>query len=417
MMKEASGGSPSRDAAAKEIVWTLLRDLAELTQAQASLTGHLLQLLERLRRNWDESALEERRPAVDKEVQGRGGSHSPGGTDLKPETTAGARAGRGREAAGSQTGPRDGRVRSLAPAEGVGESSESPRDGSAASEMLERQEAGDSVEEGPDEVEVEEPDAAQATVLILESGNARVGVLWDQVVQIGSLNTPTVPEKIESDRGSVPLVSLGLLLHGVSSDEKYFVVVEQDGERAAIASERIHGVGPLVPADKQGQGERIQVLRVPLLRSFAVTPKSASLGAEAMEKGRHPAQRSEEERDRHGPLRALVAVRYLPARVAICRYLRGRGWQVGEAAGVEAATVSLDLGRWDALFLEARSDGEKELAEKLLLQRVEERGIPIIRVGSRLSGFPEGTGPILMFPFSDADLDTLLVQAASRIDL
>ena len=125
-------------------------------------------------------------------------------------------------------------------------------------------------------------------------------------------------------------------------------------------------------------------------------------------------QKEEDERDRNGPRRALVAVRYLPARVAICRYLRGRGWQVGEAAGLEAAVVSLDLGRWDALFLEARGNGHADETEQALLDRVGELSIPVIRVGSRISGYPTQGGPSLMFPFSEAELDTILETAGGR---
>jgi hypothetical protein len=269
------------------------------------------------------------------------------------------------------------------------------------------EDAADLAAEGPDEMEgSESPDA---TVLVLESGDARVGVLWDQVVQVGSLTTPTVPPRIETERGQTDLVSLGLLLHGVSREEKYFVVLEQEGERAAVACERMLGLGPLNSASKDDKETRIQVLRVPLLRSFA---KEAQVGAARSKEARyvrHP-RPDDEERDRNGPLRALVAVRYLPARVAICRHLRGCGWQVGEAAGLEAANVSLDLGRWDVLFLEVRNNGDTEETETTILKRVAERGIPVIRVGSRLSGFPQQEGPAVMFPFAEAELDTILIR-------
>ncbi len=216
--------------------------------------------------------------------------------------------------------------------------------------------AADLALEGPDEIEGSEP--PDATVLVLESGDARVGVLWDQVVQVGSLTATTVPPRIETERGQTDLVSLGLLLHGVSREEKYFVVLEQEGERAAVACERMLGLGPLSSASKDDSETRIQVLRVSLLRTFA---KGAQIGAARSQHARAAGfgSPSDEDRDRNGPLRALVAVRYLPARVAICRHLRGCGWQVGEAAGLEAANVSLDLGRWDVLFLEVRSNGDR----------------------------------------------------------
>ena len=273
-----------------------------------------------------------------------------------------------------------------------------------------RADAAEALAEGPDEPE--ELEGESAMVLVLESGDVRVGVLWDQVVQIGSLSTSAVPERISTDRGEVELASLGLLLHGVSREEKYFVILDQEGERAGVACERMLGLGPIESAAKQEKDAQIQVLKVPMLRTFSgVRKMPRDAGRSAPQVTRTP-----EEQDRQGPLRALVAVRYLPARVAICRHLRGRGWQVGEAAGLEAATVSLDLGRWDALFLEARGNGETDDIEKTLLRRVVECRVPVVRVGSRISGYPGHEGPALMFPFSETELDAILIQAGKRVE-
>lgn len=296
----------------------------------------------------------------------------------------------------------------VAPDEGA--SSSPPVAASAVGEGVD--ETSDLVSEGPEEMEgVEAPDA---TVLVLESGDARVGVLWDQVVQVGSLTASIVPPRIETDRGQTDLVSLGLLLHGVSREEKYFVVLEEEGERAAVACERMLGLGPLNSASKDDMETRIQVLRVPLLKTFAMGARAGAPRANHARPGGFSSRPEDEERDRNGPLRALVAVRYLPARVAICRHLRGCGWQVGEAAGLEAANVSLDLGRWDVLFLEVRSNGDIDETETTILKRVAERGIPVIRVGSRISGFPQQEGPSVMFPFPEAELDAILIQVGKR---
>jgi hypothetical protein len=273
-------------------------------------------------------------------------------------------------------------------------------------------EAADLPGEGPEEMEAAEP--PDATVLVLESGDARVGVLWDQVVQVGSLIATNIPARIDTERGPTDLVSLGLLLHGVSREEKYFVVLEQDRERAAVACERMLGLGPLNSASKDDGETRIQVLRVALLKTFA---KGAQVGASKpfpTQPGGFVSPSEDEDRDRNGPLRALVAVRYLPARVAICRHLRGRGWQVGEAAGLEAANISLDLGRWDVFFLEVPGNGDVDATETTILKRVAERHIPIVRVGSRISGYPGQDGPAVMFPFAETELDAILRRIGGR---
>lgn len=283
---------------------------------------------------------------------------------------------------------------------------------SAGMPEVEVAEASEGGQEGLEEGDGSGP--IDATVLTLESGDTRVGVYWDQVIRVGTLDQPTPPEEIEMEGASVPLVSLGRLLHGVSREEKCFVVIENEGERASIACERALGIGPLGSLAKHDSAARIQVLRVPMLRAFAHAPSNGRDRPQEAPPPPTPAEIEAEERDRHGPLRALVAVRYLPARVAICRHLRGKGWQVGEAAGLEAATVSLDLGRWDLFFLEASGNGEPSETESALLRRVGERGVPVVRVGSRVSGYPGHDAPSLMFPFSEAELESIIAKLSRR---
>jgi hypothetical protein len=412
-MKEERVGSDSRDMTVDRLTRLLVKDLAELAQIQAKVTNDLVQLLDRLQGAQDQLELQTEAESADRMDRGVT-EHAPAPPPVE-ESVAEEMAADVRAGADSETPPEVAEPAVVAEAEEAAEAAEPPPE--TVEETATIAEAGqpDQPEQVAGETEEEEDVAASpdATVLVLESQDARVGVLWDQVIQIGSLTTPTVPEKIETDHGSVDLVSLGNLLHGVSREEKYFVVLGKEGEKAAVACERMLGLGPFASASKNEQDSRIQVLQVGLLKTFAKCPhKTAGVGVGQVKPS--ASQKEEEERDRNGPRRALVAVRYLPARVAICRYLRGRGWQVGEAAGLEAAIVSLDLGRWDALFLEARGNGHADETEQALLDRVGELSIPVIRVGSRISGYPTQGGPSLMFPFSEAELDTILEKAGGR---
>lgn len=422
-MSEQRAQGPPGGPGADEILWILLRDLTSLSRAQARLMGDLAKMIEQMRRagaSVPATPPAAELPAIETPPASPQAAAIPVPESLTTESPAAAT-----PVAETPPAPSPSSETPAAPPlshdereallevepgiEGNGKKSpadetrilieeESDREGEAEREgEPEREGASDGADE------MDESLGEKAVVLTLESGDARVGVLWDHVVQIGSIGSSTIPEKVETQRGIVELVSLGLLLHGDSREEKYFVVLEQDGERAAVACERMLGVERLGAAMQEAHGGRIQVLKVPMLRTFSASAKPAAAGIGSSEE-----QKAADERDRHGPLRALVAVRYLPARVAICRHLRGRGWQVGEAAGLEAATVSLDLGRWDLLFLEAHGNGETEATEGILLRRVMERGVPVIRVGSRISGFPGREGPALMFPFSEAELDAIL---------
>jgi hypothetical protein len=422
-----------RDMARQQALHRLVRDLADLARAQARLTADVLELMEVLERPAasSEIRLEPEARTADNPDRGVEPAAAPMPVASEPPAAQPATIGERTEerAEEAEAEPLTVEVAAVAsPNGGDAAAPVRPPEEAPAAEVPAPARPGVALEVAPDagapepaglleedeegsEAGEEEEDE-EAVVLTLESGDAKVGVFWDQVAQIGSLPGPDVPEVVHAEAGAeaIDLVSLGRILHGISREERYFVVLSEKGERVAVAAERMLGIGPVgATARDQGTG-KIQVLRVPMLKTFARKAVAPAGASQVWAREREV----EEERDRNGPLRALVAVRYLPARVAICRYLRGRGWQVGEAAGTEAATVSLDLGRWDMLFLEAPSNGNAEDAEVTLLRRVGERGIPIIRVGSRISGYPAQGGPALMFPFSEVELEAVLAKAGGH---
>ncbi|MBD3163107.1 MAG: hypothetical protein GF346_11795 [Candidatus Eisenbacteria bacterium] len=434
-MTEQSGRE-ERDRTSR-LIRVLAKDLAELARVQAKLTTDLVDLLSEVQGEGTEIPLH--MPARTDDTEDRteieAGEADPIGEDEKgsaePPRRPGAEPETGPEpVAGSVpiADPEPGlHAEPTATEEETVRDPEPPAEDFAETGHATAEETGDNGEEpianqlddaeGELELEAEDEssEALDTTVLVLESGDARVGVLWNQVVHIGTFSDPALPERIESEDGPVDLVSLGRLLHGVSREEKYYVVLADEGEKAAVACERMLGLGPLASVSRHEQDKRIQVLQVHLLKSFTRGTEGPDLQSDAGEEEPDSfGEREREERDRNGPRRALVAVRYLPARVAICRYLRGRGWQVGEAAGLEAAIVSLDLGHWDALFLEARVNGTPDEAEEALLSRVGELGVPVIRVGSRISGYPGHSGPSLMFPFSETELESILQETEAR---
>jgi len=390
-------GNSSRTRKMEPLTQLLVRDLADLARAQAKLTTDLVQFLDRIQEDEEQFGLQLGSESADS---------IPRGVEVERPVDSG----HPHQSPSSES--ETGTTIAQAPTVEPNRVEASPEPGRQIQEAASSQEEVTETVVAAEEGEEEPSEAQDATVLVLEAENARVGVLWDQVVQVGSIHDSTVPDRVDTDHGPVDLVSLGQLLQGVSREEQYFVVLAQEGEKVAVAFERMLGLGPVDAPPPGGQETPIQVLSVDLLRSFSNSPSSSKSG-DVMPK---PVERTaeEEERDRKGPKRALVAVRYLPARVAICRYLRGRGWQVGEAAGLEAAIVSLDLGRWDALFLEARVNGKPEEAEKALIHRVGELGVPVIRVGSRISGYPTAGGPALMFPFSESELESILSMTEEK---
>ncbi len=412
-MMDEHGARSSGEEGSDRTLWDLLRDLAGLARAHARLTEDLVRLLERQvgAEAGPLEPLEEQHPRAASDprpeappmptAQPVETERSEPTAELEPVAEAPVPEASAPDAASA------GMVSDPEP---VAEPQASP----SSSEI----EVVDSVESGAEtSEEVEGQVPPDVTVLTLESGDTRVGVRWDQVIRVGTLDAPNPPEEIEMEGGRIPLVSLGRLLHGVSREEKCYVVIENEGERASIACERALGIGSLGSLARHDPEASIQVLRVPMLQAFAHAPSNGGGSGTENPPVPTPAEIEAEKRDRHGPLRALVAVRYLPARVAICRHLRSKGWQVGEAAGLEAATVSLDLGRWDLFFLEASGNGEQSETEQTLMRRVDERGVPVVRVGSRISGYPGQEAPSLMFPFSETELESIIDRMSRPDDI
>jgi hypothetical protein len=115
---------------------------------------------------------------------------------------------------------------------------------------------------------------------------------------------------------------------------------------------------------------------------------------------------------RHPSCSALVSVRYLPARVAIVRALRSRGWFVLETADTAELPAMLQRVHHRAVFAEAPERSEPGWIEEL--QRARQSGTRVICVASRLRGAAGdplrvlGEVPQLSYPFQEAELERLI---------
>jgi len=112
-----------------------------------------------------------------------------------------------------------------------------------------------------------------------------------------------------------------------------------------------------------------------------------------------------------GPI-ALVAVRYLPARIAITRFLRASGWVIQEALDSNEIPVRLRQNRFDAVFTELFDRPSLETLRGL--RQALTGGTAVVAVGSRLRvagdrpiGFT-GDLPRLLYPFGESDLERSL---------
>ncbi len=117
---------------------------------------------------------------------------------------------------------------------------------------------------------------------------------------------------------------------------------------------------------------------------------------------------------------ALLAVRNLPARVAIGRFLRSGGWHVIEAVDFHDVPARLRRHPVDAVFAEVP---ESPRVEPLIaLRRAGESGAVIVGISSRFRAVGAdplrslGDVPRLLYPFQEVDLEKVLavVRQAHR---
>lgn len=109
---------------------------------------------------------------------------------------------------------------------------------------------------------------------------------------------------------------------------------------------------------------------------------------------------------------ALVAVHYLPARVAVVRMLRGAGWSVEEEAQPLNLSRRLQAQSPDVLFVEPTGPLPEPIQDQL--QSLLTAGARIVVLGSRLrpgQAAPDGVlgrAPRLHFPFTEEESRELL---------
>ncbi len=112
---------------------------------------------------------------------------------------------------------------------------------------------------------------------------------------------------------------------------------------------------------------------------------------------------------------ALLAIRYLPARVAIGRVLRARGWTVAESVDFREIPLHLHRRRFTIVFAEVPHPAP--LSSMTALREAAASGSALVGVGSRLRGGGAdplralGEVPRLLYPFLENDLDKVLLSA------
>jgi hypothetical protein len=306
-------------------------------------------------------------------------------------------------------------------------------------------------------------------LLVLASGDRWVGFPWDRVDRVSLAADAPLP----SDSGSH--YSLATLLGITPAREEGFAIqFSHDGGRAVLTCERVgdllpvQDVGPEVdrvlwPAHLAGTAppgwEPLEVAKAATLESGSAAPgvEESSLDSESalasgnefdrepsvevlmecepeLESGREPeaephpgplAEPSAEplagplveawtEEPRATQRRALVAVRYLPARISVCRTLRQLGWSVEEVADLDRAADKLGPGSFSAVFVDVSQPLPTELRNALYREDLAD--VRWIAVGSRLRVVPEipagalARAPRLFFPFGEEEARELIVS-------
>ncbi len=113
-------------------------------------------------------------------------------------------------------------------------------------------------------------------ILIIGSGAARAGVLWENVERIGTVGMRSA-SRTEPGQTSGDVVSLGALLRETPGIEKHLVVLREDGDTAALSCEHIGGLVPLA-AERGGQTPPVRVIHAAEVRRFLADPEPSREG-------------------------------------------------------------------------------------------------------------------------------------------
>lgn len=264
----------------------------------------------------------------------------------------------------------------------------------------------------------ETPDAPEQ-FLLLGCGPAWVGLPWRAVAGIGLSE--------EEDRSEYRYSLLDLVHPGHEpSSEPFRVSWRQGQDGVSMTCERLGGALAVERAAERGveavlvptsEGNRAPDL-VSLVEYMASlrraeadsAPVSDPIPAEARPSG----ERESVKQSSQWPAQpsALLAVRYLPARVAIARTLRAKGWLVLEALDPVEVAVRLRQVRFQALFADLSDIAIPELL--FAIQRASDSGTRILAVGSRLRSTNTdpthalGDVPRLLYPFQENELERAL---------
>jgi hypothetical protein len=290
----------------------------------------------------------------------------------------------------------------------------------------------------------DEADPSGIPLLLLGDGQGWVGIPWTQVTRISLDEEDRVlplgsgREEISEEEPQPGLHSLFALLRGAPKPgpaEPYRVLWETasgtegmacaelgDVVSASVAGERgIEAVlvldpgkaGPPSPVTLLDFLARPELYMPALPRRQAKPASREAAGAEPIreETSVSPPPAGSELRAPL-PRGVLLAVHYLPARVAIGRVLRSRGWTVIEAVDAREITPKLRSASYAAVFVEAPEMPAPEMIS--LLQSLLATGCPVVAVASRLRGTGSdplrtlGEIPRLLYPFQEVDLERVL---------
>lgn len=290
------------------------------------------------------------------------------------------------------------------------------------------------------------PPRADTHLLLLTDGDNWVGFPWAYVGEV-CLS--------EEHEGPAPISLRGLLASKLppgSNEDEGFVIHWQHAERSgALACAGIGGIVPAGEAPGRGVGRVLRPLGsgdfdlgwMSLVEYLADARAGASAEAapSANEAAGAPEQGVEPENESDGAtenvivqvpegkngdqlsvsgesgvstrsrLRSLVAVRYLPLKVAVERTLQASSIDWDEIDPDDLAGALL-AGPFDLVLIEPPPEPDERLLAAL--RRARETGVSVISVGSRLRGAgpdplaPLGPLPRLAHPFAEGEFEQLL---------
>ncbi len=279
------------------------------------------------------------------------------------------------------------------------------------------------------------PDAGPSRFyLLVDQGDGWMAFPWERITRVIATESPEAAPyeicyRVGAEERGLLVAEVGRIVAGAAVDlaaprGRFQFDREREPAAEMTSQEALASIAPSEQqvteatatkevVDSEVDDEPLVPIAMQHVLSVELDAGAIGIGTEAVEVGangtEHAPQTDRVATADHAGV-ALLAVRYLPARVALARALRGHGWQVVEEPDPTDARRRTAVLRPGLICVELSDSGDSRGAGTEEIAELGASGCPLYVVASRHrvdDGRISADVPRLLHPFTEAELDAL----------